>query len=160
MNIFVAGSRNYPQPQEVIQFLYQLATQMPDTILVTGKNGIVADTAEQYAKTIGLEVIGLKPTQVDATRYEMTVWAYGDLAEAIVQECKLREVDSKFDTFSACAYFRSMYGVGISDRLVAFWDGQSPGTAQEIELAHVKRIPVSLKSPGRAMVQVERGVTL
>lgn len=154
MNLFVAGSRKYPEPQEVLQFLYQLATQMPDTILVTGKNGIVADTAESYAKTVGLEVIGLKPTEVKPNHYEMTVWAYGDRAQAIVEQHKLRDVKSTFETFSACAAFRSQYGVGIADRLVAFWDGQSPGTAQEIEYAHVKCIPISCKRPGMPMTMV------
>jgi hypothetical protein len=127
---------------------------MPDTILVTGKNGIVADTAEQYAKVVGLELIGLKPTQVNPSHYEMTVWAYGDRAEKIVEEKRLRHIHSTFDSFSACAAFRSMYGVDLADRLVAFWDGQSPGTAQEIELAHVKRIPISVKRPGVSMQQV------
>jgi hypothetical protein len=151
MNLFVAGSRKYPEPQDVTQFLHQLSVQMPDTILVTGKNGIVADTAEQYAKTVGLELIGLKPTEVNPTRYEMTVWAYGDRAQAVVEKARLREITSTFDSFAKCAAFRSMYGIKLADRLVAFWDGQSPGTSHEIEYARVKKIPISVKRPGQLM---------
>jgi hypothetical protein len=151
MNLFVAGSRKYPEPQEVIEFLHQLAAQMPDTILVTGKNGIVADTAEETAKQVGLELIGLKPTEVNPTHYEMTVWAYGDRAQAVVEKARLREITSTFDSFGKCAAFRSMYGIKLADRLVAFWDGQSPGTSQEIEWARVKAIPISLKCPRQPM---------
>jgi hypothetical protein len=152
MNIFIAGSRKYPAPQEVLPFLYALAAQAPDTILVTGKNGVVADTAEAYAKTVGLEVLGLKPTEVTPNHFEMTVWAYGDRACALAEQHKLREAKATFETFAACAHYRSMYGVGIADRLVAFWDGISPGTRGEIELARTKRIPISRKSPGMPMV--------
>lgn len=154
MILCVAGSRKYPAPQEVIEFLYGFAAQFPGSVIVSGGNGIVAQTAEPYCKTVGLDLIVLKPTEVNPQHYQMTAWAYGDLAEKIVTEHKLRETTAKFDNFTGVAHFRSQYMVGISERLVAFWDGSSPGTRNEMDLAHVKGIPASCKKPGLPMQPV------
>jgi hypothetical protein len=150
--VAISGSRKYPAPQEVLNFLYGLAANYPDVMIVSGGRGIVDTTAETYArKVLKLPVISFRPVEVNPERFEIVTYAYGDIAAAYVDERHLREINSYHRTFAGACYSRNIYIISISDRLTAFWDGESPGTRNAIEIAGKKPIPISVKRPGQPM---------
>jgi hypothetical protein len=151
--VSIAGSRNYPHPDEVRDFVQRLA-EYPDAMVVSGGRGIVDLTAERTAREEGLNVISYRPREVNPTHFEIVTYAYGDRAEELVDANGRRWSSPIFAAFDPCAYFRNGWVVGDSERLVAFHDGVSKGTANAIELAKGLR-PVSLKRPGLPMVTLD-----
>ena len=65
---------------------------------------------------------------------------------ALARGLKVEEYLAEWDKHGkAAGYLRNRTIVGVADRLVAFWDGASKGTAHSIQLANEKGIPVDVR---------------
>ncbi len=99
-------------------------------------------TAEGAGRSHGLSVISYRPVKRNGRWRIMKVSLLAGLPGMITA---LR--DESFPTFARAAYFRNGLIVDDCSRLVAFWDGQSKGTANSIRLAEKAGKPVEIHRP-------------
>ena len=112
MKIAIVGSREYPRPQDVTDYVARLPA---DTVIVSGGARGVDSWAERAARARGLAV----------EIFPANWTAYGKRA----------------------GYVRNAEIVKASDRVVAFWDGESRGTAHTMECAKHYGKPLEVIRP-------------
>ena len=121
-SIAIVGSRDYAHPQKVralVRRLWRICD--PDTILVSGGGGIVDITAIEEAELLGMHWM-VFPANWNAT--------YGPNGRR---------------TYDRGAGFRrNQYIIDQADYLIAFWDGFSKGTADDLKRAKKKGIPIKI----------------
>lgn len=109
MRIAIVGSRDYPDLEQVRQYVASLPAE---TIVLTGGAHGVDKVAEQEARRLGLQCAVF-----------IAEW---DAQGKIANLRRNREI------------------VEHCDKLVAFWDGRSRGTAETIRLAEEMGKPVEV----------------
>lgn len=121
------GSRDYPSPGLVDNFVRSLLEKYPNAGVVSGGRGNVDETAEMVGKLCGLPVISYRPRDdgIDVVRFNPD------------SESKL--MGRK--TWVQNAFFRNEF-IAAADRVVAFWDLESRGTADTISKARGKGRPL------------------
>ena len=112
MRVAIVGSRNYPRPEKVAEYVRNLPK---DTCVISGGAAGVDTWAENAAKFHHLD------TLIFRARWDL----HGRAAGMI----------------------RNQDIVDTAERLVAFWDGASRGTADSIARAHARGIPVEVVGP-------------
>jgi hypothetical protein len=127
----IAGSREYPFPEEVLAFVGSLG---PGSVVVTGgcETGVDA-WAEHEAERLGLSVYRIR--------------AQRDLCGP---SCVLghRRRRGNGDTYCPAAGIRrNPRVVAMADRMAIFWDGQSHGTADVLIRAQRSGKPLEVFKP-------------
>lgn len=125
MDVGFTGSRDYRRPDLVEDFVRKLAAKYPDIRVISGGRGVVDQSAEQTALEEGLEVISYRPHE---DHIEVVRMRYGMSSSSKVHG---------FNNWVKNAFLRNEYIAG-ADRVVAFWDGVSRGTADTISKARGK----------------------
>ena len=115
MKIAVVGSRKFKALYLVIDYIERLPK---DTTIVTGGARGVDQTAEKIARNRGLAVEIYKPD-----------WKNIDHPDAKVKKNKYGYYDAR------AGVRRNRTIVEVADKVVAFWDGISGGTAYTIRYA-------------------------
>lgn len=138
MQVGFTGSREYPRPDLVENFVRALAGKYPDAVVVSGGRGAVDETAEATAsECCGLEVISYRPTDDG-----LMVWRYFEGTWG-------KHPMLGYDTFVRNCFFRNEF-IAACDRVVAFWNLESRGTADTISKARGKDRPVVVYGPDGA----------
>lgn len=125
MNVAIVGSRGYAQPQLVEWWVRSLASRDPDARVLSGGARGVDAAAERAAAACGLAWQSYRPHEL--AEHEWTV-------SIIVDGVKVAEV-GRFRSFVEAAKDRNVWLVEFSDKVVAFWDGESRGTAHAMSVA-------------------------
>lgn len=129
--LVIVGSRGYPLLDLVRSFVQRLK---PETVIVSGGARGIDSAAEAAALERGSRVISIRPYEFDSIygrkEYSIDIWSSFtvSLKERIGPPC--------FRSYGQAAMFRNGWIVGLSDGLVAFWDGKSRGTRDSIERAN------------------------
>lgn len=124
LTVGFTGSRDYPRPDLVDNFVTALARKYPDCHVISGGRGNVDETAERAAVTFGLEVVSYRPTEKG-----VEVWNWSPETA----EWKSHPVLGH-STFVRNCLFRNGF-IAACDKVVAFWDLNSRGTADTISKA-------------------------
>lgn len=109
MKIAVVGSRDYPLLDKVEYVVSMIADQFPEATIISGGAIGVDDRAEEAARKYGLAVVSMA---VPPEEWDRLGKKAGPL--------------------------RNQRMVDACDKLIAFWDGQSRGTAWSIRYASQK----------------------
>lgn len=136
--VAIVGSRNYPDEAEVFSYVLSLA---PDAIVVSGGARGVDETAEGAAKARGLGVISYRPVKRHGR------WRIAKIVRPDTEAIGTVLEPETFTSFGAAAYFRNGLIVAAADRVVAFWDGKSPGTRNTRMLAKESGKPLETYRP-------------
>ena len=123
VHIAVVGSRSYPRPEIVHEFVASLPAEC---VVVSGGAEGVDSFAEEAAKTAGLETL-IFPADWDGLGRKA-----GPIRNAEI--------------------------VAVADRLVAFWDGHSRGTANTILQATGRKLTIELYGPAGEPLPVEQAL--
>lgn len=121
------GSRDYPRSDLVESFVIATVRKYPNAGIVSGGRGNVDETAEKVGAHLGMPVISYRPREdgIDVVRFNPD------------SESTLHG----FKTWVKNAFFRNEF-IAAADRVVAFWDLESRGTADTISKARGKERPL------------------
>src|SRR5688572_19917446 len=114
--VAIIGSREWPRPDRVIDYVNLLP---PNTVVITGgwwRNGVIEPTR-------GVDRIAATAAQARGLTVVVVAADYGRYQK----QAGMR---------------RNPVTVGLAKRVVAFWDGKSPGTKNSIDHADRLGIPV------------------
>lgn len=137
--VAIVGSREYPDEAEVFSYVLSLA---PDADVVSGGALGVDRTAEGAARARGLKVISYRPVKrFGKWRIAKAIWEGGAQRPEVTLE------PEAFTSFGSAAYFRNGLIIAAADRVVAFWDGKSPGTRNARKLAEEAGKPLETYRP-------------
>jgi len=136
MKVGVAGSRDYPDLDKVRRFVDLLPV---DTRVVSGGARGVDSAAEERAIERGMTVFSYRVQQVhwSPDRFEVQCHRWGMDGDHSGEYDGYVLVEEGFETFLDAAFFRNsiIADEKETDRVVAFWDGESHGTKDTIEKA-------------------------
>lgn len=132
-HVAIVGSRGYPDLEKVRSYVHTLDV---GSVVISGGALGVDMTAEGSARASGLVVVSYRPTKPDLGA-EASFGPWGILRKTFQSGLPVKTVflDDRFSSFGRAAFFRNGLIVNACSRLVAFWDGQSPGTRNSIMLA-------------------------
>lgn len=141
MEIGFTGSRGYPRKDLVVNFVRGIARKYPDAIIVSGGRGNVDETAETTGRECGLAVISYRPHEdhIEVVRY--------DPVAGVEHHSKV----SGHANFVRNCFLRNS-SIAFSDRVIAFWDLSSRGTADTISKARGKDREVFVYGPDGAQL--------
>lgn len=125
MRVAIVGSRDYPDLQQVSNFVGQLARKYPDATVVSGGARGVDSVAECAALANGLRLTSFRP-KPSGTKFTVEKIVPGLRGEAIGEYV--------FDSYGHAAFFRNRLIVKDADYVVAFTTG-SKGTANSLKIA-------------------------
>lgn len=117
MRIVLSGSRRWAEPARVVDALSRLENR--GIILAHGDNGNVDTVGRDYWRSRGETDDPFPVTEAE--------WALPNRAGGQVRN-------------------RRMADAGM-DALLAFWDGESPGTWGMIQIAQRRRVPILVHAP-------------
>lgn len=136
MRVAIVGSREYPNLEEVVQYMGYLK---PDDIVVSGGARGVDRMAEDTAKALGLTTIIFEVHSGFGGRNDFYIVRKAEAGRNAKDEWypynDATTIDPQYPTFGAAAYVRNRYIVEAADEVVAFYDGKSKGTRNTIALA-------------------------
>jgi hypothetical protein len=138
MNVGIGGSREYPELQDVRDYVYQLPV---GTVVVSGGARGVDRTAEETAMECGLHVISFRPFNTHMTTAKpwgilRLLWNGNDWTRHMLPE--------RYPAFAPAAFVRNGYIVELADRMALFWDGRSKGTKDTLRKAETKLTPTGV----------------
>jgi hypothetical protein len=115
--------------ENVVFQLRELVLRTGVEVIVSGGARGVDSTAEREADNLLLPVISFRPFRTGG-QYAIERWLIrpGDVPERTV-------LPERYPTFAAAAFVRNGYIVELSELVLAFWDGESKGTADTIRKA-------------------------
>lgn len=128
MKIAVIGSRRYGRLEAVGSFVEKLAERHPDAWVISGGAKGVDERAEGTARGCGLRVVSYRPERDETGEWVIAV--YVDGYRVCTVACR-----PHWASFAETAKARNLMVVGDGDKVVAFWDGSSPGTAHALSCA-------------------------
>ena len=145
LRVGFTGSRNYPQPVLVGNFVGVLALKYPDVVVISGGRGAVDRAAEVAAVNNRLNVISFRPRMDGIDVYESLDGA----------ELRLRSQMLAHNDFTLNCFFRNGL-IAEAARVVGFWDMKSRGTADTLSKAKGKGRPRTVYGPdGRQLTEEE-----
>lgn len=128
MKIIVAGSRSFNNYELVKDYLKNTVT--PNDVIISGGAKGADSLGEQYAEEYGIPVEIFKAD-----------WKDISVPRAIIKV-------NHYGKYNAAAGFmRNERMAEVADQLVAFWDGNSPGTAHMVNLMMKLNKPVTVINP-------------
>lgn len=128
LKVIIAGGRNFKDYKTLRKVCDKVLSEIENVIIVSGKEPNGADKlGEKYAKEKGFIV---KEFPAD----------WNDLTEPCV--LRTRKDGTKYNALSG---FKRNYKMAeYADALIAFWDGESPGTKDMIEQAKRKKLQIKI----------------
>ncbi len=130
MKIGVVGSRGWQDLDAVVRFVACFADNTDDPWFISGGADDVDDCAESTAKAHGFAVTSFRPHETPSGLW--TIHRFEYRGPGLV---KTSEIGRVFSGFAPAAFFRNGLIVEECYQLVAFWDGESHGTADSIKKA-------------------------
>lgn len=146
LRVAVVGSREGVDAQRVTDFVLAMVRKHPGVTVVSGGAKGVDQAAESAALSVGSPVISFRPVVLDGG-WGVERWQFGF---GLSKETKYDVLGAPHPTwvdFKGAAFYRNLLISEASDRLVAFWDGRSRGTASSIDGAHAQGIPIHVYTP-------------
>ena len=138
MLVGIGGSREYPELQDVRDYVYQLDA---DDVVVSGGARGVDRTAEETAIECGLHVISFRPFNT----HMQTAKPWGILRMVWQGNAWTRTMlPERYPAFAPAAFVRNGYIVELADRVALFWDGRSKGTKDTLRKAEAKLTPAGV----------------
>lgn len=129
------GSRDGINPEAVRRYIQKLIPERC-VIITGGHHAVDVDTLDEER----VEIYKIHPTKgVDAAAYDAAV-EFGHIP-VLVMACWQRDGKS-------AGHVRNPTIIDLADRVVAFWDGRSKGTAGGIYYANKIGRPISIYRPG------------
>lgn len=144
MDIGFTGSRDYPRPDLVQNFVRVIARKYPDATIVSGGRGNVDETAEKTGRECELTVISYRPHEdhIEVVRFE---------AGAEVHRSKVLG----HNNFVRNCFLRNN-SIAFCERVIGFWDLKSRGTADTISKARGKQRDLFVYGPdGRQLTSLQ-----
>lgn len=140
LEIGFTGSRSYPLPELVANFVRVIARKYPDAIIISGGRGNVDLTAENTGVDCGLKVISFRPHEdhIEIMKFDGVAWSLSSKVlghNNFVRNCFLRN-----------------NSIAFAHRVVAFWDLKSRGTADTISKARGKQRELFVYGPDGAQL--------
>jgi len=129
VKIAIIGSRDFPQMQQVRDYVRSLPR---DTVIVSGAARGVDAVAADEARQLGMKVIEFPADW--SVKPDTPSWAIRTNGQG-------KQYDSR------AGMQRNELIVDLADKVVAFWDGESPGTRGAIRLAKRAAKPVQVYVP-------------
>lgn len=132
MRVGFTGSREYPRPDLVENFVGALANKYPEAVVISGGRGAVDETAEKTGDRAGVEVVSFRPVKVQGG-YTARLWTtYPGKPESLYET----QIDCGLETtFARACFARNGLIVKSAQRIVGFWDLESRGTADTLSKA-------------------------
>lgn len=144
--VAIIGSRDWPDPERVRDFVRKLATKYPDSTIISGGAHGVDRAAEETAQDAGLGVLSCR---VNQDHHCELVW--NERADYLLGKVALRYIEllleGDFNTHKQALLHRNTVIVQCADHVVAFWKPQSRGTLHAINHAHSLKRPVFIYRP-------------
>lgn len=136
--VAIVGSRNYPDLEQVRQFVRSLP--QGSSVLSGGAKG-VDQVAEAVALNLSFTVISFRPIQVGPgfMIYRHACFGSGNWWVAAV--------DGAYPNFAKAAHARNQIIVNEAASVVAFWNGWSKGTKSTIDKARAAGVPCTIFGP-------------
>lgn len=125
LTVGFTGSRNYPRPDLVANFVRLIARKYPAAHIISGGRGNVDETAEKTGVECGMEVVSYRPTDSG-----IEIWNWSPETG----EWKGAKPILGHGTFVRNCFFRNGF-IAACDRVIGFWDLNSRGTADTISKA-------------------------
>lgn len=122
----IVGSRGYSPLTDAQAFVSNLP---PGSVVVSGGARGVDQAAEEAARERGFTVRSWRPIKVDG------VWRVQVLTTSGRGGRGVELLERTFPNFPSAAHWRNGKIVKSSDRVRAFWDGRSTGTADTMKKA-------------------------
>lgn len=140
------GSRDYPRPDLVANFVRGIARKYPDATIISGGRGNVDETAEKTGVDCGLRVISYQPHEghIEVVRFDPAVEPNWSATKVLAWESFVRN-----------CFFRNGY-IAAADRVIAFWDLISRGTADTISQARGKSRDLFVYGPDGTQLTEEQ----
>jgi hypothetical protein len=135
MEVGFTGSREYPRPDLVENFVRALARKYPDVTVVSGGRGNVDETAERVAEECGLQIRSYRPA-------EGGIWA----CQYIPGKGWSQNWVDGYPTFVQNCFLRNS-AIARSDKVAAFWDLLSHGSADTISKARGQKVELFVYGP-------------
>jgi hypothetical protein len=141
MDIGFTGSRDYPRPDLVANFVRVIARKYPDATIVSGGRGNVDETAEKTGEDCGLAVISYIPHEnhIEVRKLDPANGAW------------LNSTVLGHNNFVRNCFLRNN-SIAFCDRVIAFWDLKSRGTADTISKARGKQRELFVYGPDGAQL--------
>ena len=138
MLVGIGGSREYPELQDVRDYVYQL--DAGDVVVSGGARG-VDRCAEETAIECGLHVISFRPHNTLMTVPK----PWGILRMMWQGNAWTREMlPERYPSFAPAAFVRNGYIVELAEKMALFWDGRSAGTRDTLHKAQAKLTPAGV----------------
>ena len=125
--IAIVGSRDYPRLELVTAMVRELNRENPSFVLVTGGARGVDNAAEEEATRLGHRVISFRPRRAGSGYVIDTV----TMRPGEDWEVEKAAYDG-YVTFAQAAFHRNELIVRFANKVIAYWDGRSRGTAHAI----------------------------
>jgi hypothetical protein len=158
MRVTFTGSREYPRPELVDNFVVALARKYPESVVISGGRGVVDQHAEVSALSCGLEVISYRPIELEGGGFAACVWVAPPGGTLEKTELVL---GTKLKSFAQACFYRDELMVKAGERVVGFWDLSSKGTAHTLSIAKGMGKPRTVYGPtgnGLHDIEVDRAV--
>lgn len=147
--VAIIGSRDWPDPERVRDFVRKLATKYPDSTIISGGAHGVDRAAEEEAQAAGLGVISLRPVDAKPRYYAELV--SNERARYLLGQPALDYIavvlEGDKDSYADACKHRNTVIVQMANHVVAFWKPQSRGTLHAINHAHSLKRPVFIYRP-------------
>ncbi|HSE47136.1 MAG TPA: DNA-processing protein DprA [Gemmatimonadales bacterium] len=130
-SVAIIGSRKFSDNDQVVRFVAKLAAKYPGCRVVSGAAQGPDSYAALTARNYGLSTLEYIPTKLESGRYGITVWsrnANGETKEKFL-------TGTLYPSYGAAAYARNQMIVKAAQVVVAFWDGESKGTKNSLDIA-------------------------
>lgn len=129
MRVAIVGSRGFSSQTRVTEFVRKLAEKYPDAVVVSGGARGVDTWAENQAELSGLRWKSFRPKESRHGGFYIGVWANHDDGDPF------HEPFGYYESYGQAAFARNEMIVADADVVVAFWDGQSRGTKNSMDVA-------------------------
>jgi hypothetical protein len=139
------GSREYPRPDLVENFVGALANKYPDCVVISGGRGAVDETAEKTGDRAGVEVVSFRPVKLSEKKWTARLWTTMPGSPESLYET---QIDcGLWESFARAAFARNGLIVKSAERIVGFWDLESRGTADTLSKARGAGTPRIVYGP-------------
>ena len=144
--VAIIGSRDWPDPERVRDFVRKLAAKYPDATVISGGAYGVDQAAEETAQDEGLGVLSCRVNrdhQCELVWNERADYLLGKVALGYIELL----LEGNFATARDALLHRNTVIVQCANHVVAFWKPQSRGTLHAINHAHKIKRPVHIYKP-------------
>jgi hypothetical protein len=151
--IAIIGSRGFGDNDQVVRFVAKLAAKYPDCRVVSGAAKGPDSYGALAARNHGLSTLEYIPTRLESGRFGITCWSRN--ADGSTREKFL--LGTLYHSYGAAAYARNEMIVKAARVVVAFWDGESRGTKNSLDIARAfNRQSFVYKPRSAAAIQAAR----